>query len=121
MQDEAADLLPGAPLSRAAALARRLLQLYAIFAAVVLALLAIGLAPIKAGSKLKDLAAEAQTALQSAVHANFTAGSSMAQAKGLSVWLPSDYEWSDRKENYKTLRFGKDSHWTKLLEALYGE
>ncbi len=61
LQDEAADLLPGAPLSRAAALARRLLQLYAIFAAVVLALLIIGLAPIKAGSKLKDLGVEALT------------------------------------------------------------
>ena len=59
LQDEAADLLPGAPLSRAAQLARRLLQLYAVFAAVVVLLLAIGLAPIKAGSKLKDLGVEA--------------------------------------------------------------
>ena len=59
LQDEAADLLPGAPLSRAAQLVRRLVTLYGIFAAVIVLMLLIGLAPLKAGEKLKDLGVEA--------------------------------------------------------------
>jgi regulator of protease activity HflC (stomatin/prohibitin superfamily) len=58
LQDEAADLLPGAPLSRAAQLVRRLVVLYAIFAGAVVLMLLIGLAPLKAGEKLKDLGVE---------------------------------------------------------------
>jgi len=59
LQDEAADLLPGAPLSRAAQLVRRLVTLYAIFAGVIVLLLLVGVAPLKAGEKLKDLGVEA--------------------------------------------------------------
>jgi len=61
LQDEAADLLPGAPLSRAAQLVRRLVALYAIFAGVIILMLLIGLAPLKAGEKLKDLGVEVLT------------------------------------------------------------
>ncbi len=72
-------------------------------------------------SHMKGLASEAEVAVKASVHSNYTAGDSMAKAKGLSVWLPSEYQWSDRKDAYRALSFGKDSHWTKLLEALYGE
>ena len=61
LQDEAADLLPGAPLSRAAQLVRRLVMLYAIFAGVIVLMMLIGLAPLKAGEKLKDLGVETLT------------------------------------------------------------
>lgn len=72
-------------------------------------------------SSVKDVAGEAETAIMAAVKANFTKGETLKKSKGLSVWLPSEYEWRDRKDNYRKLAFGKDSHWTKLLEALYGE
>lgn len=58
LHSEAADMLPGAPLSRAAQLVRRLLMVYASFAGVLVLMLAIGLAPLKVGAKLKDLGIE---------------------------------------------------------------
>ena len=61
LQDEAADLLPGAPLSRAAQLVRRLVALYTVFATAIVLMLLVGLAPLKAGEKLKDLGVEVLT------------------------------------------------------------
>jgi regulator of protease activity HflC (stomatin/prohibitin superfamily) len=61
LQDEAADLLPGAPLSRAAQLVRRLVVLYTVFATAIVLMLLVGLAPLKAGEKLKDLGVEVLT------------------------------------------------------------
>ncbi|HEX4098884.1 MAG TPA: hypothetical protein VHX64_19300, partial [Caulobacteraceae bacterium] len=57
---EAADLLPGAPLSRAAQLTRRVLWLYAAFAAVLILLISMSAVPAKGGlAKLRSMGLDA--------------------------------------------------------------
>ena len=56
--EEASDLLPSAPLSRAPLIARRLTWLYAIYAIVIALLMIFGAAPITGIPKLKGMAVE---------------------------------------------------------------
>ena len=58
MADETADLLPGAPLSRAVLLVRRLIWLYAIYAAIFVLMLGLDALPIRAAVKMKGMAVE---------------------------------------------------------------
>ena len=58
VSDVAEDLLPGAPLSRAAQLVRRLAWLYGAFAAVMLLALVAAVSPFGGSSRPKELAAE---------------------------------------------------------------
>ena len=61
-ESEAADLLPGAPLSRAAQLTRRVLGLYAGFAATIALLMALAAWPAKGGlQKLRSMGFDAAT------------------------------------------------------------
>ncbi len=70
-------------------------------------------------AELKDLADAVLTAVHGSIDANYSAGRTMARARGLSIWLPTESEWLDRKAKYATISWGVDSHWTRLLEALY--
>lgn len=56
--DETADLLPGAPLSRAVLLVRRLIWIYGAYAALFVLVLGLGVVPVRAASKLSGLASE---------------------------------------------------------------
>ena len=58
VSDDAADLLLGAPLSRAVQLVRRLLWMYASFAGVMVLMLVVALLPVHGLDKLKGLASE---------------------------------------------------------------
>ena len=58
LTDEAADLLPGAPLSRAVLLVRRLVWLYATYAAIFVLMLGLPALPIRNLNKLSGLATE---------------------------------------------------------------
>ena len=58
LTDDAADLLPGAPLSRAVLLVRRLIWLYATYAGLFVLMLGLAVLPIRSLSKLGGLAAE---------------------------------------------------------------
>jgi regulator of protease activity HflC (stomatin/prohibitin superfamily) len=59
-ESEAADLLPGAPLSRAAQLTRRVLWLYAAFAATLILLISLSALPAKGGLlKLRSMGFDA--------------------------------------------------------------
>ena len=57
-----ADLLPGAPLSRAVLLLRRLILLYGIYAAILLAAVGVGLSPLRGMGTLLNLAREFRAA-----------------------------------------------------------
>src|SRR5665213_50797 len=56
--DETADLLPGAPLSRAGLLVRRLIWIYGAYAALFVLMLGLGVIPVRGANKLSGLAAE---------------------------------------------------------------
>lgn len=58
LTEDAADLLPGAPLSRAPQLARRLIWLYGAYFALFALLYAVALLPLKGVDKLKGIAGE---------------------------------------------------------------
>jgi regulator of protease activity HflC (stomatin/prohibitin superfamily) len=58
LSEDAADLLPGAPLSRAPQLARRLIWLYGVYAALLGLIYAIALLPLKGLDKLRGIAGE---------------------------------------------------------------
>ena len=96
LQDDAADLLPGAPLSRAAQLVRRLALLYSIFAGVIALLMLIGLAPLKAGGKLKDLGVEV---LAGGLGATALAAELLSlTALGAAALLTDSRLWTRRRE-----------------------
>lgn len=40
-------------------------------------------------------------------------------AKGLSMWIPSEAEYDRYREEYQSLKFGSQSGWLRLLEALF--
>src|ERR1700744_5466235 len=56
--DENADLLPGAPLSRAVGLVRQLLWIYGVFLAGLVLFILPGVLPIKRLAKLKGMGSE---------------------------------------------------------------
>ena len=58
LTDETADLLPGAPLSRAELLVRRLIWLYATYAGLFGLMLVVAALPIRGASKVRGLAVE---------------------------------------------------------------
>ncbi len=60
MAEEAADLLPGAPLSRAPQLVRRLMWLYGVYALVLGSMLIAAVIPLQSLGKLRGLAVELQ-------------------------------------------------------------
>jgi hypothetical protein len=51
------------------------------------------------------------------VVANDTVGKKMAQAHGVSIYMPSPGQYSP---DYKDLQFSKDARWMRLLETLEG-
>lgn len=67
-------------------------------------------------AELKATAARAETAVRAAIHANFT---TITDATGLSVWLPSRYDYPARKDQYKALDWAGLTHWDLLLDKLY--
>lgn len=68
---------------------------------------------------LKQLAKNAELTIQATIKANYTSGSSMANAKGLSVWLPSSSQYASRKVKYQELDWAKQTKWGAFLAALY--
>ena len=68
---------------------------------------------------LKTLAKNVELTVTAAVKANYTAGTTMSNARGLSVWLPTSSQYSARKAKYQTLVWTKSTKWGVFLEALY--
>jgi len=65
---------------------------------------------------LQSRAEEVQQALQSALIAEGHAGSSVADSHGLSIYVPTPYNYRSTRTRYRGLTFSKDTHWDEWID-----
>ncbi|MDD5089832.1 MAG: clostripain-related cysteine peptidase [Candidatus Wallbacteria bacterium] len=53
------------------------------------------------------------------VTANGNNGGGMANAEGLSIYMPSKSQYDGKKAEYRALKFGQESKWADFIEGLY--
>lgn len=69
-------------------------------------------------AKFKTLADETMLAVQQSIVANYVKGTALANAKGISIWIPTKVRYNLWKKAYAETLWGKDTRWDSFIEAL---
>jgi len=67
---------------------------------------------------LSDMLSQTIAAFENAIIFNATTGEGLEKSTGVSVWIPTDTQFSSKRDQYAQLKWAQDTHWMSLIENM---